>query len=735
MAGKFLIGAIVGFLFSLSSGNASPITLKSFQDAAKELPEFPVPDNDNLLNPDYTTYHQTITPGFFKEVFNFSVFVGKEPLWTKKKLTNSLKEAFNKSAYTNKDSIFIQLTPGDQLVVWGDIHGAFHALVRSLNQLKKEGYIDESLKILKPNIKFIFMGNIIDRSPFNLETLTLVLSLINKNPQQVIYLRGSHEHHQAWRFYDFQREIKIRLRDLPEKDAYFVNLKKYFDSLPTKIFFEGPSPQTGHLVFNSLYETKAESLSEIRKPIEVLIANQSRSRMYQATPGLSQLPPTKGIQNWTLFSSPTLSFQRLYNFYNDSFSIIDVGQTLYDSNITLYSHKVSDPSLEFSQNTFHLISGEPMNRTMHKFVKYGPSLGCSLDLSGAARIVGERARAGIDLRVRKLNREGGIHKELLKVYFEDDEYSPSLTLKNVTNFLKTYNTDIVFSFSGTTVIETLFPLIQNKKILVLFPSSGASILRKNELSYIIHFKPSVSKEVEALVKYAVETLLKRQFAVFYQDDDFGREALTTAKKMLKEQYNVPESRICQVSYPRNSVNVEKAVEIIQSCNPDVIFLFSRLAPSKELVNKLGISFLSNTILMGTSILSDRFKDFVSGLDKKDQPGKGLSFIISRTLPNPDNENIEIIKEYHDEMQRVYPGTLYDTDSLEGYINTSLLIEVLKNLPSPLNLDKIIASFEAMKNTPFKGLSLDFNPETRELSKNVWLDVGKKDWILIEPSIR
>ena len=50
---------------------------------------------------------------------------------------------------------------------------------------------------------------------------------------------------------------------------------------------------------------------------------------------------------------------------------------------------------------------------------------------------------------------------------------------------------------------------------------------------------------------------------------------------------------------------------------------------------------------------------------------------------------------------------------------------------PYTTDKIIQAIESMKSYPFKGLILNFDPETRELSKQVWIDNGEKHWLPVD----
>ncbi|MBA3752470.1 hypothetical protein H0X06_06840 [Candidatus Dependentiae bacterium] len=82
------------------------------------------------------------------------------------------------------------------------------------------------------------------------------------------------------------------------------------------------------------------------------------------------------------------------------------------------------------------------------------------------------------------------------------------------------------------------------------------------------------------------------------------------------------------------------------------------------------------------------------------------------------------------MKRHNPDGRLSPDSLEGYINASVLIDVLHTINKPFTNEILIKKLEAIKNYPYKGLMLNFNPETRELLKDVWIDPEfGSEWIL------
>ena len=81
------------------------------------------------------------------------------------------------------------------------------------------------------------------------------------------------------------------------------------------------------------------------------------------------------------------------------------------------------------------------------------------------------------------------------------------------------------------------------------------------------------------------------------------------------------------------------------------------------------------------------------------------------------------------VKKYLPNKTFSPFSLEGYINAALLCECFKRITLPLTSDKVLSIFEAMKQEDFQGLHLNFSPQTRTLSQQVWINIGQKEeWI-------
>ena len=83
------------------------------------------------------------------------------------------------------------------LVISGDIHGQLHDLLRFFNTIGPP-----------PNKKYLFQGDYVDRSPCDVEVITLLFAYKLRYPQHVILLRGNHECRLINQTYGFKESCK-----------------------------------------------------------------------------------------------------------------------------------------------------------------------------------------------------------------------------------------------------------------------------------------------------------------------------------------------------------------------------------------------------------------------------------------------------------------------------------------------------------------------------------------------
>ncbi|MHA2390777.1 MAG: metallophosphoesterase [Promethearchaeota archaeon] len=117
-------------------------------------------------------------------------------------ISNILKEAKNIFEMENLLLEFNLKSPVKEIYVIGDIHGNLETLLE-LNRIIEENH---------PEI-VIFLGDIVDRGPKQLECLLFVLILKILNSNKYFMLRGNHETLEMNQYYGFFQYFMNRFRD------------------------------------------------------------------------------------------------------------------------------------------------------------------------------------------------------------------------------------------------------------------------------------------------------------------------------------------------------------------------------------------------------------------------------------------------------------------------------------------------------------------------------------------
>lgn len=366
---------LVIFLFNPLIGYKSLFThLSQLQEYAKETEEFPKNDNLAWATPVYRTYWRKRVPSRW-ENFLYKIRVRSWPLWHAELFAQLLKKitkAHEELGYIDKFVVKMKPNAGSQFILWGDLQGAFHSLVRDLSYLKEKDYIDEELKIIKPNVYFVFNGNLVDRGPYSLEVLTVILRFIERNPGRIFYIRGSHEYVGHWKNFNLKDELILRAASVSKEEIPLAfEVDRFFNTLPLALYLVDKETEKGIDVLRisyfdrkfidlneenfsafffgspsaapTIYKLGGKSENHEKKVnVRVIIEGESRTAVYRPTPGLVQLEADKGATAWTLLSSPIESYRYLQDFYFDAFAILDIGKGLSDWTLTLYNQDVRE---------------------------------------------------------------------------------------------------------------------------------------------------------------------------------------------------------------------------------------------------------------------------------------------------------------------------------------------------------------------------------------------------------
>lgn len=319
----------------------------------------------------------------------------------------------------------------------------------------------------------------------------------------------------------------------------------------------------------------------------------------------------------------------------------------------------------------------------------------SLPLKGPSGHIGERFALGIDTVLRELNDRGGIAGRPVKVWRIDDGYEPENTLRNTRLFAAEPDVLALFGFFGTPTSKAALPIAKTAGLTLVAPLTGASALREQGQTGVLHFRASYAEEARRIVNHLVNDGFVR-IAVAYQNDAYGKDVLASTVEALKK-HNL--SAVSTAALPRNSIETTQAADTIIKSKPDALIVISLSKTMASLVNNLHRNGSRPQLMTisptGTKAL---FRD----LPQAAAFGVG----VTQVVPFPWDARHPDVASYQRLLRHQQQDGEVDFDfySLEGFMAAQWLVEAMESIAPDITRDRLVD--ELRRTTPGLHRSID-----------------------------
>jgi ABC-type branched-subunit amino acid transport system substrate-binding protein len=336
-------------------------------------------------------------------------------------------------------------------------------------------------------------------------------------------------------------------------------------------------------------------------------------------------------------------------------------------------------------------------------------IGQSCVLAGPAAILGKELRDGALAYFKQVNQKGGVFGRKIRLISYDDAYEPVKCIANTKKLIHDDKVFLLFSYVGTPTSKAVVFFLDenNHEIPYLTPFTGAELLRQPVRKHVFNLRSSYYQETDALVKYFIKNYNYADFAVFYQDDSYGRAGLDGVRKALGRFGTLLKAT---GTYKRNSLEVKDAVKKISEVKPEFIIMIGAYAPCAEFIKKY------KRVDPSAKFANISFVGSLPLAEKLGQDGDGV--IVSQVVPLA-----EISSKAVTACEKAL-GRKPAFGELEGYLNAAFLCAVLKQAGKKLTRQKLEQTIEAMENDKIEGLQVSFSPSNHQGFNEVYLTVIK-----------
>ena len=336
------------------------------------------------------------------------------------------------------------------------------------------------------------------------------------------------------------------------------------------------------------------------------------------------------------------------------------------------------------------------------------TLGASLPKTGIMKELGISVVHGTNAYFNYANDNNLIKNRTIELLTYDDQYEPELTFTNINKLINNKSVFSLFGFVGTPTVEKVLPIIDKTEIPFIAPFTGASFLREKRYENIINLRGSYTQEIEKIVSYLHDKKGLKKFAIFYQNDNYGEEVYIS----LIESLNRRNLKLtADGTYKRNTLSIRHAFQEMKDTKPEAIIMVGAYKANTLFINKAkDEKNFKDTIFCNVSFgVAQTIID-----DIKDT----RNLLFTHVVPNYMDENIPIVKEYHNVMRRYCPDVKYGFISFESFLAAKVVVDALSRIKGDFTQKKFIYY---LKKTPPDILGgLDIKYKNSQLLNKVYL---------------
>jgi ABC-type branched-subunit amino acid transport system substrate-binding protein len=349
--------------------------------------------------------------------------------------------------------------------------------------------------------------------------------------------------------------------------------------------------------------------------------------------------------------------------------------------------------------------------------KYGPGvtdseikLGQTSPYSGPASAYSVIARTQLAY-FKMINDQGGINGRKINLISIDDAYSPAKTVEQTRKLVEQEEVAAILNPLGTPTGLAVRKYLNGKKVPQLFVGAGATLWGDHEhFPYSIGFQASYQAETAVYAKYVLTKKPDAKIALFYQNDDAGKDYGNGFKKGLGPD-NVRKMVVAEATYESTDPTIDSQIVKLKASGADVLFMHAIPKQAAQAIRKIGeigwkpdMFFLAATSTSITSVLKP------AGFDHS----KGIISSYSFKDPNdPQWQKDKDVQDWAAFMKNYFPdGNIQDQLIVYGYVVAEATVQVLKQCGDTLtgeNIMKQAANLDIALPMMLPGIKLKTSP--------------------------
>jgi branched-chain amino acid transport system substrate-binding protein len=318
---------------------------------------------------------------------------------------------------------------------------------------------------------------------------------------------------------------------------------------------------------------------------------------------------------------------------------------------------------------------------------------------------------------KMINDAGGINDRKINFISYDDGYSPPKTVEQVRKLIESDEVLLVFNALGTPTQNAVQKYHNSKKVPQLFLATGASKWNDpKDFPWTMGFQPSYRVEARIFAKYILKTMPNAKVAVFYANDDFGKDYVAGLKEIFGDKTS--SILIAEESYETTEPSIDSHIVKLKGTGADVFVNISTPKFAAQAIKKMAELEWKPMHVMTDVSISIGAVMRPAGLENSEGI---LSATYIKDASDSRWANDPGMKKFMMFVDKYLPGAnISDANLVYGYAAAQTMVQVLQQCGDNLTRENVMKQAASLR---------DFSPDT--LLPGVKINTSATDYAPIE----
>src|ERR1700752_4335155 len=312
---------------------------------------------------------------------------------------------------------------------------------------------------------------------------------------------------------------------------------------------------------------------------------------------------------------------------------------------------------------------------------------------------------------KMINDEGGINGRKINFISYDDGYSPPKTVEQIRKLIESDEVLFVFNALGTPTQTAVQKYQNTKKVPQLFVASGASKWNDpKDFPWTMGFQPSYRVEARIFAKYILKEKPNAKVAVFYQNDDFGKDYVAGLKDIFGDKAS--SIIVAEESYETTEPSIDSHIVKLKGTGADVFVNISTPKFAAQAIKKMAELEWKPMHLMTDVSISIGAVMKPAGFEASEGV---LSAGYLKDASDPQWKDDAGMKKFLAFSDKYMPGAnISDTNLVYGYAAAQTMVQVLKQCGNDLTRENVMKQAASLKNfssdVMLPGIKINTSPD-------------------------